>query len=57
MEIRIVLDEVEPPSGHLERIGGEDGGGPTGASPFTGWLGLLRALSTVMGHPNRLSGQ
>jgi hypothetical protein len=51
MEIRIVLNETEPPSGHLERLEDDDGRATTAAAPFTGWLGLLRALSTVVGHP------
>ncbi len=50
MEIRIVLDETEPPSGHLERVH-DDGRAPAAPAPFSGWLGLLRALSGVLGHP------
>ena len=52
MEIRISLERAEPPPGRLWR---EPGPGPTppaverGEVPFTGWLGLLRALSEVLG--------
>jgi hypothetical protein len=52
MEIRIVLDQVEPPAG---RLGVRSGAGPpghpvtTGEIPFTGWLGLLKALYEVTG--------
>jgi hypothetical protein len=52
MEIRIVLDQVEPPAGRLQvvpaagqirrpRLAGEIW--------FTGWLGLLKALYEVTG--------
>jgi hypothetical protein len=52
MEIRIVLDHVEPPDGRLlivpdtgraQRPVNDEG------IPFTGWLGLLRALYEVTG--------
>jgi hypothetical protein len=54
MEIRISLDRVEPPAGRLWQVPGP---GPTPAPvedaevPFTGWLGLLRALYQVVGPP------
>ncbi|MBO0845490.1 MAG: hypothetical protein J2P22_08760 [Nocardioides sp.] len=50
MEIRIVLHETEPPSAHLERVEA-DGGEPPDEAPFTGWLGLMRALESVIGQP------
>jgi hypothetical protein len=52
VEIRIVLDRVEPPAGllrvvpvagHAHRTGNEE------EIRFTGWLGLLRALHEVTG--------
>jgi hypothetical protein len=52
MEIRIVLDHVEPPDGRLlvvpdtgpaQRHVNDEG------IPFAGWLGLLRALYEVTG--------
>jgi hypothetical protein len=57
VEIRIVLDTMDPPAGHLQVTAG---GGPAGVDPrracdempavfFTGWLDLLRALSLVTG--------
>jgi hypothetical protein len=55
MEIRITLDRAEPPTGRLRLVpspqvtprpaDGEE-------IPFTGWLGLLRALSEVLGPPD-----
>jgi hypothetical protein len=51
MEIRIVLRETEPPSGHLERVApGQERA--TDAASFTGWLGLMSALEVVIGHPD-----
>ena len=55
MEIRISLDRVEPPAGSLRLVAGADppprpAGGQEGEEvPFTGWLGLLRALYQVVG--------
>jgi hypothetical protein len=55
MEIRISLDRVEPPAGRLRQVPGP---GPPPAPvegaeiPFTGWLGLLRALYQVVGRPD-----
>ena len=54
MEIRISLDRVEPPAGRLRLVPGpKPATRPTeGAEvPFTGWLGLLRALYEVVGPP------
>lgn len=52
VEIRIVLDQVEPPGGRLRVVrGAEPTQGPLtdGEIRFTGWLGLLRALYEVTG--------
>jgi hypothetical protein len=50
VEIRIVLDRVEPPAGWLQVISGRpqpaDHRDPGVA--FVGWLGLLRALSATI---------
>jgi hypothetical protein len=52
MEIRISLDQVDPPAGRLGRIPGpEPAPGADGEVGFTGWLGLLRALDEVVGPP------
>jgi hypothetical protein len=57
MEIRISLDRVEPPAGSLRLVSSaEPPPGPAGGQegeevPFTGWLGLLRALYEVVGPP------
>lgn len=54
MEIRIALDSLEPPVGHLRvlRDSGRvhDPGGDQEVS-FAGWLGLLRALYEVTAEP------
>jgi hypothetical protein len=54
VEIRIVLDRVEPPAGRLRVVpaNGQDPG-PSVAKGigFTGWLGLLRALYEVTAEP------
>lgn len=51
MEIRITLDQLEPPAGRLAPA--TDPHGPAGAEVgFTGWLGLLRALYEVVGPPD-----
>jgi hypothetical protein len=54
MEIRIMLDRVEPPAGRLGPVA--DAERATGAEHqevrFTGWLGLLRALEEVLGPPD-----
>jgi hypothetical protein len=52
VEIRIVLDQAEPPAGRLRVVPGT---GPArapvtaGEIRFTGWLGLLKALYEVTG--------
>jgi hypothetical protein len=57
MEIRISLDRVEPPAGSLRLVSSAEppprpAGGQEGEEvPFTGWLGLLRALYQVVGSP------
>jgi hypothetical protein len=55
MEIRIVLDQVEPPSGRLQVLSSERRGPVPGATNgeetlhgFTGWLGLIRSLEEAM---------
>jgi len=54
MEIRIVLDRVEPPVGRL--VVGTDSRRALGSEEdieigFTGWLGMLKALYDVTGDP------
>jgi len=51
VEIRIVLDRVEPPGGRLRVVSGGPAQRPGGEEDieFTGWLGLLRALYDVTG--------
>jgi hypothetical protein len=53
MEIRIQMDRVDPPAGRLSVVAGADRGPgrPAGEVWFTGWLGLLRALSEATGNP------
>jgi hypothetical protein len=54
MEIRIVLDKIEPPAGRLRVIGAPrlaHGGQAEQEISFTGWLGLLRALYEVTAEP------
>jgi hypothetical protein len=53
MEIRISLERAEPPAGHLRQVPGPEPNPPSPVGeeiPFTGWLGLLRALYAVVGH-------
>jgi hypothetical protein len=54
MEIRITLDQLEPPAGRVGPV--TDPQEATGAEDeevgFTGWLGLLRALYEVVGPPD-----
>jgi hypothetical protein len=57
MEIRISLDRVEPPSGSLRLVASAELPRPVERQegeevPFTGWLGLLRALYQVIGLPD-----
>ena len=52
MEIRIVLDQVEPPGGCLRVVPGAGQAqrpAMAGEIRFTGWLGLLKALYEVTG--------
>ena len=54
VEIRIVLDIVEPPAGRLWAVGGPGQAHHSGRGQeisFTGWLGLLRALYEVTARP------
>jgi hypothetical protein len=50
VEIRVILDSVDPPTGRLW-VAPSAGPGPDAQRdvPFTGWLGLLRALYLVTG--------
>ncbi len=52
VEIRIILERLEPPCGHVSVVA--DPGLPHHPRdrvdlPFTGWLGLLKALYEVTG--------
>jgi hypothetical protein len=50
VEIRIVLDRLDPPEGHLQVTSGAGREQDEMAEvSFAGWLGLLRALSLVTG--------
>jgi hypothetical protein len=51
VEIRIQMDRVDPPAGRLSVVAGPSRGPgrPAGEICFTGWLGLLRALSEATG--------
>jgi hypothetical protein len=52
VEIRIVLDQVEPPAGRLRVVPGDGQARrpvTAGEIRFTGWLGLLKALYEVTG--------
>jgi hypothetical protein len=51
VEIRIVLDQAEPPAGRLRVVPGAGQAPPVTAGEirFTGWLGLLKALYEVTG--------
>ena len=54
MEIRIVLDRVEPPAGRLRVVHAPGRAHQTRREQeisFTGWLGLLRALYEVTAEP------
>jgi hypothetical protein len=58
VEIRIVLDVVEPPAGRLRVVrapGQAPGPGAGQEIGFTGWLGLLRALYEVTAEPGDAS--
>ena len=59
VEIRIVLDRVEPPAGRLRVVlAPEQASGPPAGQEigFTGWLGLLRALYEVTAEPGQGAG-
>lgn len=47
MNIQLVLDEIDPPTGTVSSEGRED-------QPFIGWLGLLHAISELTALPVRL---
>ena len=47
VEILIALDATDPPAGHVRVPGREE----REDIRFTGWLGLLRVLSELMGSP------
>jgi hypothetical protein len=50
MEVRISLDQTDPPVGRLTVTSPAEAGGRAQTSiPFTGWLGLLHALSEALG--------
>lgn len=55
VEIRIWLDQLDPPAGRLRRVGaGTQRVGDAvevAEARFTGWLGLLRALDRLIGSP------
>ncbi len=54
VEIRIVLDVVEPPAGRVWLVGDPgqaDSPGAEAEVSFTGWLGLLRALYELTAEP------
>jgi hypothetical protein len=46
MEVRISLDQSQPPVGRLTVT--SPAGGHLRTVPFAGWLGLLRALSDAV---------
>jgi hypothetical protein len=52
MEIRIVMDSLDPPAGRLQVLPGRralPGSAGSAEIDFAGWLGLLRALYQVTG--------
>jgi hypothetical protein len=51
MEVRISLDQTDPPVGRLRVEPGPPDSGVAAAHdvPFTGWLGLLHVLSDAIG--------
>jgi hypothetical protein len=53
MEVRIVLDQFDPPVGRLQVLTTPTRSGDSmrPAVPFIGWLGLLHALSDAIGSP------
>lgn len=52
MEIRISLDRIDPPVGTVSPVTRASAtAGSDGRIPFSGWLGLLHALSELIGSP------
>jgi hypothetical protein len=52
MEIRIIMDSLDPPAGRLRVLPGRrplPGSAGSAEIEFAGWLGLLRALYEVTG--------
>ena len=50
VEIHLILDRTDPPVGRLQLTSGAGSAGDEEPEyPFTGWLGLLRALYLVTG--------
>ena len=51
VEIRLILDRIDPPTGRLRVTSSAEPARAEGRGdiPFTGWLGLLRALYLVTG--------
>ena len=50
VEINVILDGIDPPAGRLQITSSAGlGRDEEPAIPFTGWLGLLRALYLVTG--------
>ena len=50
VEIRVILDRIDPPAGRRQITSSAGlGRDEEPAIPFTGWLGLLRALYLVTG--------
>jgi hypothetical protein len=54
VEIRILMDRVDPPAGRLSTVASadRDPGRQAEEIGFTGWLGLLRALYEATGAPD-----
>jgi hypothetical protein len=50
VEMRIWFDRTDPPVGYLrwQGVAGTPSDGITGPTRFSGWLGLLRALSDAL---------
>ena len=58
MELRVTFETGDPPTGHVTLVEAQ---GPLAKQPrpqgdhpipFTGWLGLLRVLCDLLGHPD-----
>ena len=51
VDVRIVFDSTDPPTGHIQRSdNGADG------EAFSGWMDLLRALEGLLGRDAAPSG-